>query len=520
MRKESHNTQDISLKDLIDIPTYQRLSESFTQLTGMGTAILDLDGEILTASGWQKICTEFHRKNPKTASRCLESDTVLARQTASGKTYNIYRCKNGLVDVAVPIIIEKNHIGNLFTGQFLFDPPDIDFFTQQAEEFGFKKDSYLESLLKVPIFSMDKVELAMNFLIGLTVVIGKTSLDRKKLFELNEQLERRVKDRTSDLADSNDRFRSLSEAAFEGIAITKDGIIIEASDKLCKMTGYQASEIIGKPFYDFIHPEDRDYVKRKVLNGYDQPYEIRCLRKDESYFPVEVQGKIFSYKRQQVRVTAIRDISDRKLAEKLILKEKVFTESLINSLPGIMYLFDEMGNFKRWNKNFEKVTGYSAEDIITLNPLDVISSEDKEKVGNRIKDVFKEGRASVEAQILNKSGQVAPYYFTGAKFDIDGVKYLVGIGLDITDQKQVEIEKENLIAKLQDALSQVKKLSGFLPICASCKKVRDDQGYWNQIETYIKKHSEAEFSHSICPDCAKRLYPQLVDEKGNFKVKS
>ena len=175
MRKESHNTQDISLKDLIDIPTYQRLSESFTQLTGMGTAILDLDGEILTASGWQKICTEFHRKNPKTASRCLESDTVLARQTASGKTYNIYRCKNGLVDVAVPIIIEKNHIGNLFTGQFLFDPPDIDFFTQQAEEFGFNKDSYLESLFKVPIFSMDKVELAMNFLIDLTVVIGKTS---------------------------------------------------------------------------------------------------------------------------------------------------------------------------------------------------------------------------------------------------------------------------------------------------------------------------------------------------------
>ena len=63
--------------------------------------------------------------------------------------------------------------------------------------------------------------------------------------------------------------------------------------------------------------------------------------------------------------------------------------------------------------------------------------------------------------------------------------------------------------KLQDALGKVKTLTGLLPICASCKKIRDDKGYWNQIESYIKSHSEAEFTHSICPDCAEKLYPEL-----------
>ena len=74
-------------------------------------------------------------------------------------------------------------------------------------------------------------------------------------------------------------------------------------------------------------------------------------------------------------------------------------------------------------------------------------------------------------------------------------------------------EKEKLISELQEALAKVKTLSGLLPICSSCKKIRDDKGYWNQIETYIRQHSEAEFTHSICPKCAKMLYPGLLKDK-------
>lgn len=84
---------------------------------------------------------------------------------------------------------------------------------------------------------------------------------------------------------------------------------------------------------------------------------------------------------------------------------------------------------------------------------------------------------------------------------------------DITARKKLEDEREILIQKLQSEKEKVKTLSGFLPICASCKKIRDDKGYWNQIESYIKEHSEAEFSHGICPECAAKLYGDLLKDE-------
>lgn len=86
----------------------------------------------------------------------------------------------------------------------------------------------------------------------------------------------------------------------------------------------------------------------------------------------------------------------------------------------------------------------------------------------------------------------------------------------IERRRQTDAEREKLIQELQDAMGKIKTLSGLLPICASCKKIRDDKGYWKQIESYISDHSSVEFSHSICPECAKKLYPQILDEDGNL----
>lgn len=89
---------------------------------------------------------------------------------------------------------------------------------------------------------------------------------------------------------------------------------------------------------------------------------------------------------------------------------------------------------------------------------------------------------------------------------------------DITGRKEADEERERLILELQDALATVKTLSGLLPICASCKKIRDDNGYWNQIEVFIQSHSDAEFTHSFCPECVRRLYPEVFE--GNRTVNS
>ena len=79
--------------------------------------------------------------------------------------------------------------------------------------------------------------------------------------------------------------------------------------------------------------------------------------------------------------------------------------------------------------------------------------------------------------------------------------------IDIKEREKAEIEKDAAIAKLEKVIAEVKVLKGFIPICASCKKIRDDAGYWQQVETYIRDRSDIEFSHGICPDCSKKLYP-------------
>jgi len=80
------------------------------------------------------------------------------------------------------------------------------------------------------------------------------------------------------------------------------------------------------------------------------------------------------------------------------------------------------------------------------------------------------------------------------------------------ERKSAQLEKEKLIGELKSALSKIKTLSGLLPICSSCKKIRDDKGYWQQVEVYIRDHSEVDFSHSLCPDCARKLYPEYFYE--------
>ncbi|WDP91938.1 MAG: PocR ligand-binding domain-containing protein [Desulfobacter sp.] len=383
----SPGEMEFSLSELIDIPVFQGLCDSFFKLTGLPTAILNHQGEILIASGWKTICTRYHRVNPATAARCLESDTILAGRLQKGEKFTIYQCKNGLIDVATPIIIENQHMGNLFAGQFLFDKPDMDFFVAQAKDFGFDRETYLAALADVPILTHEAVTKAMNYLVDLTDVIARAGIDKKRLLEMNRNLEYQVRERT-----------------------------------------------------------------------------------------------------------------------KALKSEKIFSDSLIRSLPGVMYVLDRSGQFTRWNRNLEAVTGYSKRDIMKMDSMELIAGPDKPRAKKALAQVFKTGQATIEAGFNTISGRVIPYLFTGFKFRQKGEDYLIGVGLDISERLKTENEKATLIGKLQQSLEDVEQLSGLLPICASCKKIRDDKGYWNQIESYIHKHSRAQFSHGLCPECSDRIY--------------
>lgn len=196
----------MKFSELVDISRLRELCESFTAVAEAATAILDLEGNVLIATGWQDICTRFHRVNPGTESRCVESDTVLAGQLKKGERYNIYHCRNGLIDVAFPITVGGEYVANFFAGQFFFEPPDREFFIRQAEEFGFDKTAYLDALSRAPIYSEDQVKAMMDFFSRLVNLIGEMGLARKHLKEANMELhkyqghlEEVVRERTSEL---------------------------------------------------------------------------------------------------------------------------------------------------------------------------------------------------------------------------------------------------------------------------------------------------------------------------------
>ena len=178
-----------NLTEIFNIGELKQLCENFTQLTGTGTAILDLKGNIHVATGWQPICTQFHRVNDETKKRCHESDTILAGQLQQGQKYNIYKCKNGLTDVAMPIIVDNKHIGNFFTRQFLTEKPDIEFFRKQAQTYKFDEPKYLEALNKVQVYSEEHIKKTIAFLVQLTETIGNIGLQNLTNIENAKQLE-------------------------------------------------------------------------------------------------------------------------------------------------------------------------------------------------------------------------------------------------------------------------------------------------------------------------------------------
>lgn len=125
-------------------------------------------------------------------------------------------------------------------------------------------------------------------------------------------------------------------------------------------------------------------------------------------------------------------------AEKILRNEQLFSETLLESMPGIMYFYDSEGRFLRWNRNFERVSGYSSEEIASMHPLDFFATEHKARLQSRIGETFSIGESSVEAPFLTKEGNSIPYLFTGRRVEFDGQPCLLGVGIDITARTRAE----------------------------------------------------------------------------------
>lgn len=257
-------------------------------------------------------------------------------------------------------------------------------------------------------------------------------------------LEQQVLRRTAELKESEELFRGLFEhhAAIKLIIDPETGVIIDANNSAEKFYGWPREQLRQMKIQDIntLPPGEVKKEIEKVKRTEQFRFEFRHRLADGSIRDVEVFSSKIKAKGKDFLHSVIHDITERKLAEKALHQEKIFSETVINSLPGLFYLFDERGHLQQWNRNFEIISGYSPEEIEKMHPLDFFREEEKNLVANAIREVFERGESRVEAEFIPKEGRGIPYDLTGLRFILDGTPYLAGVGIDITDRKLAEEE--------------------------------------------------------------------------------
>lgn len=200
-----------------------------------------------------------------------------------------------------------------------------------------------------------------------------------------------------------------------------------------------------------------------------------------------------------------RDTLAMRRSEEALRRSEARNQALLNAIPDLMLRISREGTFL----DFRGAKG-SAQTLPTGGFLgkavhEVMPPHVADQMKAKIADTLETGAVNIFEYQIQKEDRLD---YQEARIVLSWEDEVLAIVRDITERKRAEQEREALIEELRNALAQVKTLSGLLPICAACKRIRDDNGYWRQIEAYIGEHSEAEFSHGICPECARRLYPE------------
>lgn len=215
------------------------------------------------------------------------------------------------------------------------------------------------------------------------------------------------------------------------------------------------------------------------------------------------------------KIEPLQQLSKEKLIDDLSSENSQDVLSIvydaINSTVGGLIITDTMGNICFANPSFCKMFEYKQEDIIGKNAAELFATKEVRKFSDVISiiDISKE---DTEEFIVQKSDgstfsvEVSASIVTSSSNQISG---RMASFVDVTLRKEIENDRENLISKLQKALDTINTLKGIIPICSYCKKIRDDKGAWDQMESYISAHSEAQFSHGVCPECYKKVMEEM-----------
>ena len=289
-----------------------------------------------------------------------------------------------------------------------------------------------------------------------------------------------------------------------------DGTILRVNERELELLGYKREEYLGHNSADFFVDENatKDMLKRLNRGETLNNYEARMLCKNGAVKHVIINSNArwedgkFVHSR-----TFTRDVTEHRLTQMTLAYMAAIVESSEDAIIGKSL----DGTILTWNAGAEKMYGYTAEEIrgksISIlipkfRPEELPLLYEKIKGGEKI-DWYETVRKRKDGMVIDVALTLSPIRDAAGK-----VMGISAIERDITERKREEEERVKLIGELTEALGNVKTLRGLLPICASCKKIRDDHGYWQKVESYISDHTQAEFTHGICPDCLRRLYPE------------
>lgn len=248
------------------------------------------------------------------------------------------------------------------------------------------------------------------------------------------------------LRESEERFRRLSEATFEAIAIHRDGIILEVNQSFIEMFRCEPDYPIGKSSLEFAAPESRQMLADNIRSGSESPISGFALRKDGEKFAAQLCGKNSNYRGQPARVVAIRDITEQKRAEDALRRSETKYRALIEQASDGIVVLDREGNFVEANSKALEMFGYEQEELLRLNIVDLIPEEDRARYPSRLGEVLAGHSIIFERRVRRKDGSLLLTEISTKLMD-DGM--VLSIARDITERKRIEETLKSSEAELR-----------------------------------------------------------------------
>jgi PAS domain S-box-containing protein len=252
--------------------------------------------------------------------------------------------------------------------------------------------------------------------------------------------------------------RTVFNSVYDGIFLhTAEGAIVDVNDKILEMYGVSREEATRLSIADDYSSPDNPLDQLGVLwqqamAGHPQLFEWKAKRPhDGTTFDAEVFLRRVTLGGRDMVLANVRDITERKQAEAAVAGERDFSNALINSLPVIFYLYDQAGSLVRWNRRYAEMLGYTPAEMSQVKVLDTIAEQDRALIVARMNEVFTTGYAEAEARLLSKEGRQVPYLLTGTRLAVGDQVYLVGAGIDLTERKRAEAQRERFVTQLSTA---------------------------------------------------------------------